>query len=198
VTFKAPWFSKEDLISRAADYLRQYNASGEIPVDIDFIIEANFDIDIVPTPGLQRGFDVVAFISKDQQEIRVDEYVYTHRETRYRFSLAHELAHKLLHPQLWQELEFHNVKTWLAVVADTIPEKEYSFIEFHANFFAGCILVPSPQLRIEFEKCVEKARTHGITELSDAALEYIEMSLGRTFNVSREVIHRRLDYEEMI
>ena len=37
-------------------------------------------------------------------EIRVDQYVYMNRLNRYRFSLVHELAHRILHPDLWKGL----------------------------------------------------------------------------------------------
>jgi len=67
-------------------------------------------------PGLQTGFDVVAFITRDLKEIRVDEYVYLNRIARYRFSLAHELAHRLLHPDLWQQIEFHDIASWKAAI----------------------------------------------------------------------------------
>lgn len=112
MSFKAPYLSKDKLRQRADKFLADHHPKGTIPVPIEFIIESDFAMDIVPVPGLQSGFDVVAFITNDMSEIRVDEHVYMNRLNRYRFSLAHELAHRVLHADLWSEVEFHDVESW--------------------------------------------------------------------------------------
>lgn len=91
MTYKAPFLSKEVLRAKAAEFLDKYNPKCKIPVPIEKIVEFDFGLDIVPVPGLQDSFDVVAYSTKDRQEIRVDKHVFESRETRYRFSLAHEL-----------------------------------------------------------------------------------------------------------
>jgi Zn-dependent peptidase ImmA (M78 family) len=60
-------------------------------------------------PGLQTNFDTAAYITSDLTEIRVDQSVYETRENRYRFSLAHELAHKILHAEVFQQLSFSTI-----------------------------------------------------------------------------------------
>jgi hypothetical protein len=195
VAFKAPYFSKDELRLRAADFLARHNPRGSIPVPIDYIIERDFDMDIVPMPGLQDNFDVVAFITRDLREIRVDEYVYLHRVARYRFSIAHELAHRILHPELWQAIEFHDIRGWKKAIAESIPEREYGFVEFHANFFAGLVLVPAADLESQLRACLNTATAQGIDPSDEAtgARDLIEGYLGRAFEVSRDVIHRRVD-----
>ncbi|MDD4788923.1 MAG: hypothetical protein PHO07_17265, partial [Pirellulales bacterium] len=94
MAFKAPYIPKDELRRRAGELLQDHNPAGTIPVPIEFIVESAFGMDIVPMPGLEAGFDTVAFLTKDLREIRVDEYVYFNRLNRYRFSLAHELAHR--------------------------------------------------------------------------------------------------------
>ena len=73
MSFQAAYLSKEDLRKQAEQFLAEYNPKRQIPVPIELIVEARFETDIVPIPGLQVGFDVVAFITKDMREIRVDE-----------------------------------------------------------------------------------------------------------------------------
>lgn len=69
MSFRAPYLSKDELRQRAEQFLERYNPNGTIPVPIEFIIESDFAMDIVPVPGLQAGFDVVVFITKDMADI---------------------------------------------------------------------------------------------------------------------------------
>ena len=152
-------------------------------------------MDIVPIPGLQESHDVVAYLTNDLAEIRVDNYVYKHRENRYRFSLAHELAHKVLHEQVWDRLRFDSIQKYQESL-QAIPEKDYRFLEYHANVFAGLVLVPPSKLAVLFKECVSLAQQNGIDILDEATggREYVESFLGRDhFNVSAEVIHRRVE-----
>ena len=197
--FKAPYSSKDELRQRAEQFLERHNPHRTIPVPIELIIESDFAMDIVPIPGLQAGFDVVAFITKDMSEIRVDEYVYLNRLNRYRFSLAHELAHRIFHSDLWREVTFHDIESWKVVIEESIPEREYSFIEFHANFFAGLVLAPPPELREQFVACFELAKRHGLDPMDEAtgAKDVIESKIARHFKVSRDVVHRRIEADNL-
>src|ERR1700739_2241846 len=108
----APFFPYDKLREVAADFLCQHHPSGEIPIPIESIIEFRFKLDIVPVPGLMDEFDVDAFITSDLSEIRVDRFLRGSRSARYRFSLAHELAHLLIHKEVFRELKFTSVKEW--------------------------------------------------------------------------------------
>ncbi|MDZ7618673.1 MAG: ImmA/IrrE family metallo-endopeptidase, partial [Patescibacteria group bacterium] len=198
--FRAPYISRDELRRHATEFLGCHNPAGTIPVPIELIVEQQFGMDIVPIPGLQKHFDTVAFLTSDAREIRVDENVYLNRLSRYRFSLAHELAHRILHARLWQEFSFHDIASWKEAVSQSIPEKEYSYIEFHANTFAGLVLVPSPDLVISFKGCIAMAEKNGLDISDDAtgALDLVEDYIGREFQVSAAVVHRRLEAEGLI
>jgi len=99
-----PVYSYEDLRKKADEFLLKYNPSGDIPVPIEEIVEFDFKINIVPVLGLQREFEVEGFTSGDLKNIYVDEYTYTDRITRYRFTLAHEIGHIVLHRHLYRAL----------------------------------------------------------------------------------------------
>lgn len=101
MTFRTPFFRYENLRQHAEDFLSEHHPGRQIPVPIEQIIEFRFGIDIVPMPGLSN-FDTVAYISHDLTEIRVDDFVYHHRPNRYRFSLAHELGHRVLHADVYR------------------------------------------------------------------------------------------------
>lgn len=134
----APFLQYDALGRKAEAFLQQYHPDRTLPVPIEVIVERDFGMDIVPMPGLQEAFDTVAFITRDLTEIRVDQYVLQWRPNRYRFSLAHELGHRILHADVFRELDFRNIESWKEVVM-SIPEREYGFLEFHANSFAGLV-----------------------------------------------------------
>ena len=149
-------------------------------------------------PGL-GNFDTVAYLSHDLTEIRIDEFVYNHRPNRYRFSLAHELGHRVLHADVYQQFKFSDVASWKHVMTDVIPLDQYRYLEWHANSFAGLILVPAAELRQAFFDDVEKGQANGIDfdEPGTGARELVEAHLANFFEVSAEVIHKRIEFDEL-
>src|SRR5260370_39215703 len=105
----APFLPYDKLRGIAAAFLEQHHKEGTIPIPIEKIAEFRFNLDIVPVPGLQDEFDVDAYITSDLTEIRVDQFIQENRPTRYRFSLAHELAHVLIHQDIFKALAFSTI-----------------------------------------------------------------------------------------
>ena len=136
-----PRFSYEDLRKKADEFLLRYNPSGDIPVPIEEIVEFDFKINIVPVLGLQREFEVEGFTSGDLKNIYVDEYIYTDRITRYRFTLAHELGHIVLHRHLYRDNKFKAIHGWKEFI-NSMTEEEHSWLEYQGYAFAGLVLVP--------------------------------------------------------
>src|ERR1700732_4867056 len=87
----------KDISRVAEDFLATHHPTGELPIPIEEIIEFEFEMDIVPIPGLMSDLDIDAFITAGLREIRVDQYIQEKVITRYRASLAHELSHRLIH-----------------------------------------------------------------------------------------------------
>ena len=197
MTFKAPYLSKEELQSRAEAFVAKHHAGRALPVPVEAIVE-RMGVDIVPTPGLQLVCDVDAYTTWDLQWICVEEFVYLNRPARYRFSLAHEVGHIELHAAIFKEHRFHTAEEWKAFVA-AIDEQEYRFLEFHANEFAGHLLVPSRELLVEAEAC--KKRVSDVIGRSktdpDAIREFVAECLAQRFEVSPPVALRRMDRERI-
>lgn len=195
---KAPYLPYESLRAVADKFLEEHHPSGKIPIPIERIVEFGLGIDIVPMPGLQDEFDVDAYISSDLTEIRVDRFIQEHRSTRYRFSLAHEVAHLLVHASVFEELKFSTIAEWKAVMS-SIPEEEYSWIEWQGYALAGLILVPNKPLTELFEQKLKDARRAGI-ELQDIdpeARRIVESNMAKSFDVSAEVIARRMNKDKL-
>ena len=197
--FRAPYLRYDDLRQHAEAFLAKYHPTRSIPVPIEFIVEASLGIDIVPVPGLQDVIESVAHLTRDMKEILVDERVYLKVPNRYRFSLAHEIGHLILHSEIIKQLKFDNIKEWKNIIANEIPEDQYSFLEFHAYAFAGLILVPSDKLKEVFFDYVEKAQQHEINfdELGTGARETAEYHIAKFFEVSSDVIHKRIEYDSL-
>ena len=97
-TFKAP-FIKPDEIRLKADQFRLKYGKGQIPVDIEDIVEFDLKIFIKPKSELCRAARIDAAISPNCTTIHVDleRYMAKRFHRRVRFSIAHEIGHLELH-----------------------------------------------------------------------------------------------------
>ncbi len=191
---KIPIYSYEDLRKKADDFLLTYNPSGTIPIPIEEIVEFEFNINIVPVLALQREFEVEGFTSSDLKNIYVDEYVYTDHLNRYRFTLAHEIGHIILHKNLYSENRFSSIAEWKEFI-NSMTEGEHGWLEYQGYAFAGLILVPRENLIKHTNEWVKRIKGKGVSlkQNWDFAWELIIAHLGKAFQVSSSVIEKRLD-----
>ena len=145
-----PHLGYDQLRRHAEAFLAQHHPAQHIPIPIDHIIEFQLHLDIVPLPGLEEAFEIVWFTASTLDEISVDQYVYEHQPGRYRFTLAHEVGHVVLHANLFKGHRFRGVDEWKQFVR-TFPDLELSRLEWQAHSFAGLILVPSEALHRELK-----------------------------------------------
>lgn len=192
-----PFLSYEDLRARADALLKKHYPTVRLPIPIEKIVEFGFQIEIIPVPGLMRVHEVDAFSSKDFKTIMVDQSVMESRSPyRYRFSLAHELGHAVLHQEVQRQLEFSTIKEWKQVI-NSVSERDRGWFEWQAYNFAGLMLVPRESLRDSLKQAVKRATEQGIAlssaEYADVSKDYVCNWLGRKFEVSAEVVSKRLE-----
>ena len=199
-----PIFKSPDQINEIAEYfLSNYHSSSSLPVPIEEIIEFQLGIDIIPVPGLRdcfenMGLDIDAFISSDFKSITVDSYMQEHRENRYRFTLAHEIGHMLLHKDIYAHFKFSSIEDWLRAIKE-MPLKEREMGEWQSNEFAGLILVPRSILKDKFEQAMNRARESFSAHNKDFLLYVaIKNYLSPLFCVSEEVLRIRLQNDNLI
>lgn len=198
-TLNLPKVSYDYLRERAEAFLREHRAWGSVPVPIEDIIDLRMKIDIIPLPGLLRSFNIDAFLSSDCRSITVDESVYEHRVPhRYRFSLAHEVGHAVLHRPIFTALEFNTIRQYKRTLAE-LTDFDVNRMEWQAYSFAGLILVPSPDLATHFAVAIQRAEAAGISvaDYWDEAVAYISNALVSVFKVSDQVISRRIEYDNL-
>jgi Zn-dependent peptidase ImmA (M78 family) len=199
--FKAPYLTLDVIKTIANNFLEKYHPECSIPVPIEDIIELKLNIDVILLNGLKQELDVEGFIANNLKKIYIDEWSYSNRIFRTRFTLAHEIGHSILHKDLYKSLKIDTSEDWKFYFS-CIDPREYSFFEWHANTFAGFILVPTKALNESFASVISLYKSEGYDprELfsSEVAIGYISTYLSRRFEVSSEVIKRRLKNEGLI
>lgn len=140
-----PVLNYDDIRVYAKKFLSKYNPSQKVPVPIEEIMEINFKIDIIPIPGLQQVLEIDGFTSSNLKEISVDEWMYKNRVNRYRFTLAHEIGHVILHKNIYDKYRFSSIDGYIKFIEE-LSEESLRWIEWQAYAFAGLVLVPSESL----------------------------------------------------
>ncbi len=194
--FKAPFIEQQQICRQADEFRSRYWPSGEIPVDVLAIVEFELELEIRPASKLREDVDVDALLLGDWQTILVDQghYMDDRYLNRLRFSVAHELGHYVLHKSVFEQIPRSSTEQWIQTMLG-LPEKEYSFLEYHAYEFAGRFLVPPDKLSAEFEAVISQAEQNGVrrSELrDDSHMGYLAKPIARKFAVSSDVIERRL------
>lgn len=202
-------WNDEKIDQKTREFLKEHPKYNKIPIDIESIIDIDLGIDIIPLPGLRNFFDgaMDAYLSKDFTSIYVDEFVSEKRENRYRFTLSHEIGHLILHPEVYQMLDYSS----LDMAKNTILtlNKLYPDFEPEADEFAGRLLVPRNELKYVFDKFQKNSEERVLEEIPEFDLinnagyqKAVKISLiselSKNFNVSETAMSIRLEKEKLI
>lgn len=200
-----PWMDYEEIRKEADSFLERYHPSITPPIPIDAIAERKLGLNIIPLPGLYNVWDMDGFLYGDLSSIAVDEDVFSHSNpVRYRFTLAHEIGHLILHPQLSRASNIQDIATWKTFVK-ALPEAIRGKVEYQAYCFAGLVLVPQKPLKQEVEETIKLVKEK-MEKLSNDVRVYansnflqatIEEMVAIEFEVSRDVISRRMRYDKL-
>lgn len=198
----------EKIDNKARKFLNEHSAYNKIPIEIESIIDIDMKMDIIPLPGLKKLFDdaIDAFLSVDLTTIYVDEFISDKRENRYRFTLAHEIGHKILHPEVYQSLNYNTLDSAKNIILTL--NRQYPIFESQADEFAGRILVPRKELRYIFDKYQKSSQEIVLEEMPEFDLinsigyqEAVNISLiselSKNFRVSEPAISIRLRKERL-
>lgn len=195
-----PFISKDWIKQIAGRFLAKYNPENIFPLEIEEIVEFKLGLsDIVPIANLRRESGHDAYLSKDLTTIFVDEYIYDNVEPRYRFTLAHEVGHILLHKDIFQSLDYNTTEEFLEVMlANT---KAYADMEFQADWFAACCLMPEelvgqeiPKIMAEIQEKIAIAKSAGFSRIDylDSAIAFVASQICDSFGVSEKAMSIRI------
>lgn len=187
-----------DIKSIASKFLDKYNSLLSIPVPIEEIAEFALKIDIIPIPGLRDVLGIEGFIASNLKELEVDDYIYNKWPTRYRFTIAHEIGHIIMHAGILKAGKIKVIDDYLRFMNE-MPEEEYAKLEFQANAFAGLVLVPSKTLIYDVKQkliTVKKKLSENMRE-PDFIWTIIGEILAKKYEVSASVITIRIELEQI-
>lgn len=199
------YLTNREIRKKVQDFLKTYGID-DIPVPIERIIEADMGIDIIPIPGLSKNYDVEGFLSSDLKCISVDQRILEDVPTRYRFTLAHEVGHLVLHGEVYKRASIGSVQDWMDFLK-CHDEEDRSNMEHEGYTFAGLLLVPPWHLHRHFlealpkiQSLIDKARAQRIQRsvYLGNAVNRIGAILARTFDVSTDVISRRIKADGLV
>ncbi len=204
---KVKFLSYEDINSVAQKSLKEFGVEFKIPVPIENLIDNVLKINVIPFPGLFTSFDINAFTSSDRKSIYVDEYLYRNLEYQYRFTLAHELGHIVLHKYVYSKANISSIDDWKKYITMANQYNYYRRLEFQADCFAGLFLVP----RNHLERCfdlklkdrkgdINIAKSNGLQreEYVPYIIDLISEELSPIFKVHKNVIGIRIEKDRLI
>lgn len=180
-----PYLAKETIIKEVENLLEEH-WNGVFPVDVELLCDG-LGVGIFPIPNLNRDFHIDAYVSADFKTIYVDEAEFKKESLRYRFSVAHELGHLLLHRKYYP-VGIKNMDEWLKA-SERIATNN---AEYQANFFAANLLVPSKEFAIVLNEYYNGDFLKNVWSASGSERERIFGSIRRAFKVSNDVIARRI------
>ena len=180
-----PFMHKSEIAKCAGEVLEEC-WDEEFPVSVEAVCDY-FGVAVVPVAGLFARFRVDAYIAADFRTIYVDEAEYENDSYRYRFSVAHELGHLVLHKEYFSSrVESYN--EWSGLVGGSVC----SMAEFQANYFAGSLLAPEDELIRQFNERFDGSFARYYWRTSRRECERAVASVQRFFRVSGQVMARRM------
>ena len=136
------------------DYGSVYKRDINPPIPVEDIIERYFDLRIQYI-DFERKYgepDILGATNVDERLIFADENLARYNaEGRLNFTFAHETGHWVLHRRLVRNFESKEGKKPL-ILCRTRDAK--SQIEWQANYFASCFLMPEPYVRTAYENAI--------------------------------------------
>lgn len=172
-------FDKHSLEKLAEDFLKQ-KAQGKFDhrsLLIEWLLES-CGYTIFPVPGLAEIAE--AYVPAKRGYIFVDEEQYLNGNSsfRWRFTLAEEFAHILLHRPLFEGKTTKEI----VKIQDGFSDADYRTIEKNAKYLAGCILMPQGVFKERFAHFAAIQSQQTTNSLS--ILKYVVRQLSMDFNVS--------------
>jgi Zn-dependent peptidase ImmA (M78 family) len=111
------------------------------------------------------------FVDEDQYQKAVISF-------RWRFTIAEELAHILLHRPFFEGKSTKQISQ----IRDGFSDDDYRIIEKNAKYLAGCILMPRTEFKARFGHFAEIQSQKTSNRLH--LLRYVVRQLSMDFNIS--------------
>lgn len=160
-----------------------------IPVDVDYLIESDPAVSLDTMRGLEEQCGVTGAVLvhpvEDRLTVLIDEAVADGRPAFYRFTLAEELGHLVLHRPVLKE-----IRSLEQVVELQRSPTYYNVMDRNAKRFAAAVLMPPRQLRRDADELFGSLRA---ARFEGAALtSKLVIRLAQRYAVSTAAMRFRL------
>jgi len=153
---KVPWISKEEIALKAMDLMEAFQTMAgymvKPPIPVEDIIERSLGLRLV-YEDLEKVFgsnDVLGATYVVAKVICINERLFEHSsEGRLVFTCAHEAGHWVLHRRYVDAEGGDNSKDEAIVCR---PRDAKAPIEWQADYFAACLLMPEKEIREAFQR----------------------------------------------
>jgi Zn-dependent peptidase ImmA (M78 family) len=162
-------------------------------------LQVNFNAPVIPPTSMGALGKITFQSSKTTIDIFISE---AEQEGRFRFTLAHELAHYFLNHGEFMVTETFNPDHYLWLSKKEGNMSAINRLEFQANIFSSCLLMPKESFKSVFFRILDNQNTRtrkgGAPLYVDdqpcniATLQSILDTLSETFGVSKQAAEIRL------
>lgn len=169
-----------------------------IPIDIELLID-KMNINIIPLKNIKKEYGVRGLVIKKVQgfDIGIDEdhWMDERNELYFRFTLAEELSHIILHSNIFNNI--NGIDSYIKLIKN-ISDDDYKNMEQQARVLAGCLLLPAhlfddyvlKYVEIDLEN-IKKYKFIEKEELSYHIADKIHKSLKLSIHVVFKIINKR-------
>lgn len=196
-----PYIPYDELRKYADDFLNRYHPDENLPIPIEEIVEFQLKLNIIPIKELKNIHDIDGWLTSDLRSIIVDEYQIEHFENRYRFTLAHEVSHLVLHKKVYESANISKTGDYLEFIKQLEETGLVANFEWQANNLAGLILVPEYHLLQEAKKIssvhIKNTSTDDIIKHTEIFWDLVKWKLSKAFNVSEKTIDIRFQHDNV-
>src|SRR5437879_4656723 len=105
--FKAPFLRRSHIWEKADELRSRFPSCAKLPVPVLDLAEFDLGLELLPKARLKQAGDLEALLLGDLKTIVVDRdaFMDPRAENRLRFSVAHEIGHLILHPDVYGQLQ---------------------------------------------------------------------------------------------
>ncbi len=170
-------------------------AEKPFPLDVEEIAEFDLNMEIRLVPGLLEEIDSPAQIAPGDGHpiITVDADQYRQQTSFYRYSIAHEIGHYVLHrewlAQVWHIVD--STQSWKMAVLNR-SEDDYKWIEGQAEEFASYLLAPETVFEPFISEQIASLAQIAISLQSEDVLPYLAIPVAEYFGVSNAAAQARI------
>lgn len=191
-----PVLDWKTIAAKAKDFADEHQLDQrEFPLDVEEIAEFDLGIEIRFCSGLLDEMDSPAHIAPGNGNpiITVDADQYRQQTSYYRYSVAHEIGHYVLHGEwldkVWRLI--NSASEWKEAILKR-SEDDYQWLEAQAEEFASYLLAPESIFDPFIAKQISTLDQIKISLQSDDVLPYMANPVAEFFGVSNSAAQARI------